>query len=49
MKGYRFSKFTPKKAQGESAFDNLLDVFLQLVSMTGGDIGEALSWLTHFD
>lgn len=49
MKGYRFSKFIPQKAQGESAFDNLLDIFLQLVSITGGDVSEALSWLTNVD
>lgn len=49
MKGYRFSKYTPKKAKGESAFDNLLNIFLQLVSITGGDAGEALSWLTNLD
>lgn len=49
MKGYRFSKFIPKKAQGESAFDNLLNIFLQLISITGGDASEALSWLTNID
>lgn len=49
MKGYRFSKFIPKQAQGESAFDNLLNIFLQLVSITGGDAAEALSWLTNLD
>ena len=49
MKGYRFSKFIPQKAKGESAFDNLLNIFLQLISITGGDAGEALSWLTNLD
>ncbi len=49
MKGYRFSKFVPQKAQGESDFQNLLDLFLQLVSITGGDVSEALSWLTNLD
>lgn len=49
MKGYRFSKYIPQKAQGESAFDNLLDIFLQLVSITGGDVAEALAWLTNLD
>ena len=49
MKGYRFSKFIPKKAQGESEFDNLLNIFLQLVSITGGDAAEALSWLTNLN
>lgn len=49
MKGYRFSKFIPQKAQGESAFDNLLNIFLQLISITGGDVAEALAWLTNLD
>ncbi len=49
MKGYRFSKFIPQKAQGKSEFDNLLDIFLQLVSITGGDVAEALAWLTNLD
>lgn len=49
MKGYRFSKYIPKKAQGTSQFDNLLNIFLQLVSITGGDVAEALAWLTNLD
>lgn len=49
MKGYRFSKFIPQKAQGESAFDNLLNIFLQLISITAGDVAEALAWLTNLD
>lgn len=49
MKGYRFSKYIPQKAQGESAFDNLLNIFLQLISITGGDVSEALAWLTNLD
>jgi len=49
MRGYRFSKFIPKKAQNESVFDNLLNIFLQLVSITGGEASEALNWLTNLD
>lgn len=49
MKGFRFSKYVPPKSAGQSAFDNLLNIFLQLVSITGGDAGEALSWLTNLD
>lgn len=49
MKGYRFSKYIPQKAQGESAFNNLLNIFLQLISITGGDVSEALAWLTNLD
>jgi Ca-activated chloride channel homolog len=49
LKGFRFSKYIPQKNAGQSAFDNLLNIFLQLVSITGGDAGEALSWLTNLD
>ncbi|QDH78919.1 VWA domain-containing protein [Echinicola soli] len=49
MKGFRFTKYTPQKAPNKSTFENLLEAFLQLVTMTGGDVGEALSWLTNLD
>lgn len=49
MKGYRFSKFIPKKAKGETSFESLLNIFLQLVSIIGGDAAEALSWLNNLD
>jgi len=49
MAGYRFSKYIPKKAQEKSTFDNLLNIFMQLVTMTAGDVAEALSWLTNLD
>lgn len=49
MKGFRFTKFTPRKDPEKNTFENLLGVFLQLVTMTGGDVAEALSWLTNLD
>ncbi|AGA77871.1 vWA domain-containing protein [Echinicola vietnamensis] len=49
MKGFRFTQYTPQKDPNKNTFENLLDVFLQLVTMTGGDVGEALSWLTNLD
>lgn len=30
-------------------FDSLLDIFLQLLTMTGGVVAEALSWMTQLD
>src|SRR6185312_15779449 len=30
-------------------FQNLLDIFMQLLTYTSGDVGEALSWLTELD
>ena len=49
MLGYRFSKFTPQKNKEKSDFDRLLKVFMQLVLITSGDVGEALQWLTEVD
>lgn len=33
----------------ESAFDTLFDLFQQLVSISGGDVSQALRWLTELD
>ncbi len=49
MKGFRFTKFTPQKDPAKNTFENLLEIFLQLATMTGGDAAEALSWLTNLD
>ena len=48
MKGYHFSLFDPN-SNGKTTFDKLLDVFMQLLSYTSGDVSEALSWLTQLD
>ena len=42
MIGFHFSRFDPNE-QGKTKFDQLLDVFLQLLSYTNGDVGEALA------
>lgn len=49
MKGFRFSQFVPDQDPEKNTFENLLKIFLQLVTMTGGDVAEALSWLTNLD
>lgn len=49
MIGHRFTEFIPEKNPEQSAFDNLLQIFLQLMVITSGDVGEALSWLTNLD
>ena len=49
MIGYRFTEFIPEKDQEKNAFDNLLNIFLQLMVITSGDVNEALSWLTNLD
>ena len=48
MIGYHFTKFDPEQ-QGKSTFEQLLDIFLQLITYTSGDVNEALNWLTQLD
>ena len=48
MIGYHFTRFDPDN-QAKTTFDKLLDIFLQLITYTSGDVGEALNWLTQLD
>lgn len=48
MIGYHFTHFDPN-AKGKTSFEQLLDIFLQLVTYTSGDVSEALNWLTQLD
>ncbi|MFL5811640.1 MAG: hypothetical protein ACJ749_19105, partial [Flavisolibacter sp.] len=48
MKGFHFTKFDPNE-NGKSKFDQLLDLLMQLLTYTNGDIGEALQWLNQLD
>ncbi len=48
MLGFRFDKFDPN-ANGKSRFEQLLDVFTQLLTYTNGDVSEALSWMNELD
>ncbi|MEQ8714196.1 MAG: VWA domain-containing protein [Cyclobacteriaceae bacterium] len=49
MRGFRFTKFIPGQDKEKTTFENLLDIFKQLVVITSGDVSEALSWLTNLD
>lgn len=49
MLGYRFTEFIPDQNPEESTFDNLLNIFMQLIVITSGDVSEALNWLTNLD
>lgn len=52
MLGYRFTDFVLEDQQdgGKKAkFDQLLNIFNQLLTMTSGDVSQALSWLTNLD
>jgi Ca-activated chloride channel homolog len=49
MLGHRFSKYTPPPDKEKSDFERLLKIFMQLVLITAGNVGEALQWLTEVD
>jgi len=34
------------KSDGKSGNDKLLSIFLQLLTLTNGNVGEALQWMT---
>ncbi len=48
MLGHRFLKFDPN-ADGKPKFDQLLNLFMQLLTYTSGDVAEALKWLNQLD
>ena len=48
MKLFQFSKFEPGENSG-SLFDQLLKLFLELLTYTSGDFEEAMQWLMEID
>ena len=48
MIGHRFIHFDPNE-NSKSKFEQLLDLFMQLLTYTNGDAGEALDWLNQLD
>jgi uncharacterized protein with von Willebrand factor type A (vWA) domain len=48
MLGIRFTEFVPD-FKDNSSFDELLKVFLQLLTITSGDVSEALKWMNQLD
>ena len=48
MRGHNFSKFNPDENK-KTSFEKMLDIFMQLLTYTSGDVAEALSWLTELD
>jgi Ca-activated chloride channel homolog len=49
MLGYRFAQYTPPPDKARSDFEKLLNVFMQLILITSGNVSEALQWLTEVD
>jgi Ca-activated chloride channel homolog len=48
MRGFHFSKFDPNE-NGQTKFDQLLDLFMQLLTYTSGDVAEAMDWMNQLD
>lgn len=48
MIGHRFTDFIPDNL-GNGGFDDLLKIFMQLVTITSGDVSEALNWMNELD
>ncbi len=48
MIGTRFTDYVPQPNSGGS-FENLLKLLLQLLTITSGDVAEALNWLNQID
>jgi hypothetical protein len=47
--GIRFSDFKPDENSGDKGFEQLFKLFMQLITITSGDVGEALQWLNELD
>ncbi len=47
MKGYRFEEFSAQ--EGKSPFEKLLDIFLQMMNITSGNVAETLDWMNDLD
>lgn len=48
MIGYNFSQYIPE-ADNRSPFERLLEVFLELLTYTSGDVDEAIDWMRELD
>ncbi len=48
MIGNRFVKFDPNE-KGKTRFEQLLDLFIQMLTYTSGDVAEALQWMNELD
>lgn len=48
MIGHQFFSFNPDNP-GKTKFEQLLDIFMQLLTYTSGDASESLSWMNELD
>ncbi|WP_295236815.1 VWA domain-containing protein [Sediminibacterium sp.] len=48
MIGYQFYSYNPEQ-NGKTKFEQLLNIFMQLLTYTSGDAAESLSWMNELD
>ena len=48
MIGHTFTDYVPDNS-GDNSFENLLKIFLQLITVTSGDVSETLNWMNELD
>ncbi len=48
MRGFHFSRFDPNE-NAKTKFEQLLNIFMQLLTYTNGDVAEALQWMNQLD
>jgi uncharacterized protein with von Willebrand factor type A (vWA) domain len=48
MLGHRFTEFIPGN-HGSNSFNDLLKIFMQLLTITSGNVAEALNWMNDLD
>jgi len=48
MRGFQFTQFNPDE-NSKSRFEQMLDLFMQLLTYTSGDLNEALQWMNELD
>ena len=49
MNGHRFEKYVPEDEQQQGTFETLLKLLNELLTMSAGDLQQALSWLNDLD
>ena len=49
MKGFQFSDFVPPEQKEGNKFDQLLNIFQQLLLLTSGNVEEAMAWMSQLD
>ncbi|MFN4146629.1 MAG: vWA domain-containing protein [Runella sp.] len=49
MLGHRFTDFKPTPQNGKNKFEELFNIFQQLLLLTSGDVAQAMAWMSQLD